>query len=680
MHFSPPTGPIRPLVVPMIDHFFVLEGTKYKWENFNSTQRVELFFAKLAECEMQGSSRNKYTQGLDFITTHGKEGPKNLDIACVNSVVKALGHLDKRQCSMVTAERRRKEHQWAFNPHSFNSEDYRKLKDGVADFMVPGLWRLSRNKLRNEDLPNLTAYVCFQVSFMFGHQPGVPENMTVQKFMNQHLIEEEGMYVILVEKHKTASIKSAGVAISLEEETIFRLYMKLFRPALLKSGLRVPQNFLLSQKGEKLAILKSISEKRGLGSDVLDTLTDENFDTAVRQLGYKDTLPSLVHVWQKYNNYRIRKTYPVEPVVEETLTQCVLHESWVGLTVAKSHEKEVGLGVFASLPFWENQVVIEYHGKRMATVEANRIIQAPLAPLAPLAVPVIDIDKTTSSSNETFDRGISPAEINETLQENPPISPNKTTLQKREIQIHYGFKSGERKFNNEVIDKPLDYINETPVVGPGYDIVPERFWYEETQLNWDHCKECNCQDYKPDLSNPLGKVAYYWLDQNYLAVLKLFLQTVLEQNRRTIDEHGKFICLSNHFESPVMSIYGPGEDSGERKFNNEVIDKPLDYINEAPVVGPGYDIVPERFWYEETQLNWDHCKECNCQDYKPDLSNPLGKVAYYWLDQNYLAVLKLFLQTVLEQNRRTIDEHGKFICLSNHFESPVMSIYGPGED
>jgi len=63
-----------------------------------------------------------------------------------------------------------------------------------------------------------------------------------------------------------------------------------------------------------------------------------------------------------------------------------------------------------------------------------------------------------------------------------------------------------------------------------------------------------------DLSYPLGKVAYYWLDQNYLAVLKLFLQTVLEQNRRTIDEHGKFICLSNHFESPVMSIYGPGED------------------------------------------------------------------------------------------------------------------------
>ncbi|KAK2702810.1 hypothetical protein QYM36_018602 [Artemia franciscana] len=68
----------------------------------------------------------------------------------------------------------------------------------------------------------------------------------------------------------------------------------------------------------------------------------------------------------------------------------------------------------------------------------------------------------------------------------------------REIQIHYDFKSVERKFNNEVIDKPLDYINVAPVVGPGYDIVPERFWYEETQLNWDHCKECNCQDCQPD--------------------------------------------------------------------------------------------------------------------------------------------------------------------------------------
>ncbi|XP_065582599.1 importin subunit alpha-1-like isoform X1 [Artemia franciscana] len=62
-----------------------------------------------------------------------------------------------------------------------------------------------------------------------------------------------------------------------------------------------------------------------------------------------------------------------------------------------------------------------------------------------------------------------------------------------------------------------------------------------------------------DLS-PMHKVRDYWLDQHYLAVMKLFLQPVLEENHRTIHEHGKFICKSNHFESPVMTIYGPGED------------------------------------------------------------------------------------------------------------------------
>ena len=46
-------------------------------------------------------------------------------------------------------------------------------------------------------------------------------------------------------------------------------------------------------------------------------------------------------------------------------------------------------------------------------------------PLAPLAVPMIDIDETTSSSNETFDKGMSPVRINEALQESPPISPYK---------------------------------------------------------------------------------------------------------------------------------------------------------------------------------------------------------------------------------------------------------------
>ncbi|KAK2713519.1 hypothetical protein QYM36_009406 [Artemia franciscana] len=52
----------------------------------------------------------------------------------------------------------------------------------------------------------------------------------------------------------------------------------------------------------------------------------------------------------------------------------------------------------------------------------------PEGPLAPIAVPVIDVEETTSSSNQTFDRGMSPAHINEALQESPPISPNKNTF------------------------------------------------------------------------------------------------------------------------------------------------------------------------------------------------------------------------------------------------------------
>ena len=33
------------------------------------------------------------------------------------------------------------------------------------------------------------------------------------------------------------------------------------------------------------------------------------------------------------------------------------------------------MGVCVSLPFWENQVVVEYHGKWMATVEAKKLLQ-----------------------------------------------------------------------------------------------------------------------------------------------------------------------------------------------------------------------------------------------------------------------------------------------------------------
>jgi len=67
------------------------------------------------------------------------------------------------------------------------------------------------------------------------------------------------------------------------------------------------------------AILKAMSEKRVLGTDISKNLTEENFAMAVRRLGYKDTLPSLVNVRQNNQNYRIKKTYPIEPVVDETL-------------------------------------------------------------------------------------------------------------------------------------------------------------------------------------------------------------------------------------------------------------------------------------------------------------------------------------------------------------------------
>jgi len=113
-------------------------------------------------------------------------------------------------------------------------EDYRRLKDGVKNFMVPVLGRVSRNQLLNGDIPNLTAYL-FQVSFIFGYRPGVPETMTIEEFMNRQLVEEEAMYVTPVEKHKTASLKSAGIAISLEEEKLFLEYLKFARPALLKT-------------------------------------------------------------------------------------------------------------------------------------------------------------------------------------------------------------------------------------------------------------------------------------------------------------------------------------------------------------------------------------------------------------------------------------------------------------
>ena len=46
------------------------------------------------------------------------------------------------------------------------------------------------------------------------------------------------------------------------------------------------------------------------------------------------------------------------------------------MTVAQSLNKGVVEGVFATIPFWKKQEVVEYHGKRMATIEANGLLQS----------------------------------------------------------------------------------------------------------------------------------------------------------------------------------------------------------------------------------------------------------------------------------------------------------------
>ncbi|KAK2727878.1 hypothetical protein QYM36_008378 [Artemia franciscana] len=164
----------------------------------------------------------------------------------------ALTYLDKRQKALATAEMKNREHQRAFVPHSLNTEDYKKLKAGVEEFMASVLKWLSRNRLVEEDYINLTAYLCFLVSFMFGHRPRVPENMTVKEFSNRRFVKEQNMFVIMVEKHETASIKSTGGALSVPEEAIFKNYMSFVRLAVMKPHRPDPQNFLLSTSGVKL--------------------------------------------------------------------------------------------------------------------------------------------------------------------------------------------------------------------------------------------------------------------------------------------------------------------------------------------------------------------------------------------------------------------------------------------
>ncbi|KAK2701676.1 hypothetical protein QYM36_019694 [Artemia franciscana] len=73
-----------------------------------------------------------------------------------------------------------------------------------------------------------------------------------EEFLNRYLVKEENMYLILVEKRKTASLKSVSVSISLREENIFKEYLSFVQPALLKPGALVLSNFPLSTTGTNL--------------------------------------------------------------------------------------------------------------------------------------------------------------------------------------------------------------------------------------------------------------------------------------------------------------------------------------------------------------------------------------------------------------------------------------------
>ncbi|KAK2716425.1 hypothetical protein QYM36_010844 [Artemia franciscana] len=125
-------------------------------------------------------------------------------------------------------------------------------------------------------------------------------------------------------------------------------------------------------------ILRKISEKRGIGADLTEALTEEALQMAIRRLGYQDTVLSLELVQQTYSRLRIPKLFPSEPLVDEYLTTCVLDQSWPGMTVVQSLDKGAGQGVYATLPFYKNQAVVEYHGRRMAIIEANRLLQSQL--------------------------------------------------------------------------------------------------------------------------------------------------------------------------------------------------------------------------------------------------------------------------------------------------------------
>ncbi|XP_065564153.1 uncharacterized protein LOC136029586 [Artemia franciscana] len=164
-------------------------------------------------------------------------------------------------------------------------------------------------------------------------------------------------------KLKTASLK-----------LIRRINPEIKSTAILKSVKDLYRKQLKQARAEE--ILKKMSEKRGIGADLTEALTEASLQMAIRRLGYQDTVPSLEEVQQTYRRFRIPKLFPSEPLVDDYLTQCVLNQSWPGMTVAQSLNKGAGQGVYATIPFYKNQVVVEIHGKRMATIEANRLFRS----------------------------------------------------------------------------------------------------------------------------------------------------------------------------------------------------------------------------------------------------------------------------------------------------------------
>ena len=136
---------------------------------------------------------------------------------------------------------------------------------------------------------------------------------------------------------KTASLK-----------LIRRINPEIKSTAILKSVKDLYRKQLKQARAEE--ILKKMSEKRGIGADLTEALTEASLQMAIRRLGYQDTVPSLEEVQQTYRRFRIPKLFPSEPLVDDYLTQCVLNQSWPGMTVARASTKELGKAFMQHCP------------------------------------------------------------------------------------------------------------------------------------------------------------------------------------------------------------------------------------------------------------------------------------------------------------------------------------------